>query len=65
MLLQKGRGPLSYHCDTLVFFSFLKEGAVYPLSESRASTKNNRILFAMQDEGLIVLIRNALQLLQI
>ena len=66
MLLQKGRRiPLSYHCETIVFFSNLKEGTVYPLSEPRASTIGNRVLFAAQVERLIVLIRNGLQLFQI
>lgn len=64
MLLQKGGGPLSYHCDTLIFLSNLKEGEVYPLSEPRASTINHRILFAVQVKRLIVLICNALQLVQ-
>ena len=65
MLLQISGDPLSYHCETTVFFSFLKKRAVYPLSEPRTSTINHRILFAAQVERLIVLIRNALQLFQI
>ena len=65
MLLRRGRIPLSYHCETIVFFSNLKEGTVYPLSESRTSTIGNRVLFATQVERLIVLIRNTLQLVQI
>ena len=65
ILLRKDGDPLSYHCETTVFFSFLKKRTVYPLSESRASTINHRILFAAQVERLVVLIRNALQLFQI
>ena len=65
ILLRKGGDPLSYHCETTVFFSFLKKWAVYPLSEPRTSTISNRVLFAAQVERLIFLICNALQLFQI